>query len=215
MQDGNNLFDEALSFAGEWRVDESMTLLAKEGIEAIIVGVSNIDGEPFGVRQEEYSPFVGEGGRGGKGDAYLDFLVTTLKPLVDSSFRTLPDSQNTGIAGSSLGAYISLYALYARPETFGFAAAFSPYLGFSRELRRYIARTDVPEPIHKIYLDVGALETGDTMGNEAYVTAVVNIAILLEEKGAKVNFLIDPNGEHNEASWSLRFPDALRWLLSD
>src|SRR5512145_224624 len=42
MQDGQNLFDEATSFAGEWGVDESLErLAADEGLEAIVVGIPN------------------------------------------------------------------------------------------------------------------------------------------------------------------------------
>ncbi|MDP9361552.1 MAG: alpha/beta hydrolase-fold protein, partial [Acidobacteriota bacterium] len=36
MHDGQNLFDHATSFAGEWHVDETMERIAKEGIETII-----------------------------------------------------------------------------------------------------------------------------------------------------------------------------------
>ena len=35
MQDGQNLFDAATSFAGEWGVDETMAALAQEGVEAM------------------------------------------------------------------------------------------------------------------------------------------------------------------------------------
>src|SRR5262249_48414373 len=53
MQDGQNLFDEALSYTGEWQVDETMEALSKQGIEAIVVGIPNA-----GVhRIDEYSPF--------------------------------------------------------------------------------------------------------------------------------------------------------------
>src|SRR4030095_8382425 len=41
FQDGQNLFDAYASFAGEWQVDETMTALGLEGVEAIVVGVSN------------------------------------------------------------------------------------------------------------------------------------------------------------------------------
>lgn len=214
IQDGNNLFDAETSFAGEWQVDESMTRLAEGGKEAVIVGVSNIDGEPFGVRQEEYSPFIGEGGRGGKGDLYLSFLVETVKPLIDSSFRTLPNRVNTGIAGSSLGAFISLYALYARPQVFGFAGLFSPHFGFSHEIFLHIASTDSPTVSPRIYLDVGGREFDEAEADQAYIESVLKMADLLRQKGARLEFLIDPKGEHNERAWSVRFPDAMRWLLS-
>src|SRR5882724_8247819 len=53
MHDGQNLFDEATSFAGEWRVDEALEALAPDGIEAIVVGVPNTGPD----RLNEYSPF--------------------------------------------------------------------------------------------------------------------------------------------------------------
>ena len=40
---------------------------------------------------------------GGKGALYVDFIVDTLKNYIDSNFRTLPDRNNTAIAGSSMG----------------------------------------------------------------------------------------------------------------
>src|SRR5688500_12225603 len=40
MFDGQNLFDDATSYAGEWGVDESMDALAREeGFAAIVVGI--------------------------------------------------------------------------------------------------------------------------------------------------------------------------------
>ncbi len=97
MHDGQNLFDATTSFAGEWGVDETMEELAVEGLEAIVIGIPH--GED---RVREYTPF------NGGGDEYLAYVVDTVKPLVDSSFRTLSDREHTGIMGSSLGALISL-----------------------------------------------------------------------------------------------------------
>ena len=77
MQDGRNLFDEATSHAGEWRVDETMEELAREGIEAIVVGV------PHGLdRNREYA--------GDRADTYLSFLADTVVPLVEESFDADP-----------------------------------------------------------------------------------------------------------------------------
>jgi enterochelin esterase-like enzyme len=42
MHDGQNLFDEATGFAGEWGVDETLDRLARErGLEVIVVGIDN------------------------------------------------------------------------------------------------------------------------------------------------------------------------------
>src|SRR2546423_11474896 len=98
MQDGQNLFDEETSYAGEWRVDETMAALAADGIDAIVVGIPNAGDDRFA----EYSVARGRGAE------YLDFLAETVKPLVDAQFHTAPAREATGLGGSSLGALISL-----------------------------------------------------------------------------------------------------------
>ena len=127
MHDGQNLFDAETSFAGEWQVDESMELLSEEGIEAIVVGIPNAGND----RLDEYSPFAMSNLGGGKGDSYLEFIVQTLKPLIDVDFRTLPDRENTSILGSSMGGLISLYAFFRYPNIFGAAGAMSPAFWFA------------------------------------------------------------------------------------
>src|SRR5438445_109983 len=121
MQDGQNLFDPALSFAGTWSVDKALTWASRRGLDAIVVGIPNMGD----ARIAEYDPFMGTG------DGYLDFVTHTVKPIVDAQFPTLPDRRHTGIAGSSMGGLISLYAFFRYSESFGFAAALSPSLWFA------------------------------------------------------------------------------------
>ncbi len=53
LQDAQNLFDTATSFAGvEWQVDETLEALSAEGLEAIAVGLPH-QGEQ---RRHEYTP---------------------------------------------------------------------------------------------------------------------------------------------------------------
>ena len=91
MHDGQNLFDEATSYAGEWQVDETMQALSLEGLEVIVVGIPNA-GEQ---RPCEYSPFADWPEQGRRGEAYLAFVVDTVKPLIDRDFRTLGDRAHT------------------------------------------------------------------------------------------------------------------------
>ncbi len=128
MHDGQNLFDHAMSFAGEWGVDETMERIAHEGVEAIIVAVPNMGP----ARTAEYSPYRDDRMGGGHGDAYLRFLTDTLKPQVDAQFRTRREAEHTGLAGSSMGGLISLYGFLHRPDVFGFAGVMSPSLWFAR-----------------------------------------------------------------------------------
>src|SRR5204863_22229 len=127
MHDGQNIFDAFGSYSGEWQVDETMEGLSAEGIEAIVVGIANSGGG----RAVDYSAHNHSLYGGGGADAYVDFLAQNVKPLIDKSFRTLPDRIHTGVMGSSLGGSISLYALLTQPDIFGFAGVMSPAFWWS------------------------------------------------------------------------------------
>ena len=124
MHDGQNLFDPATSFSGSWNVDIAMAEVSLDGLDAIVVGIPNMGRE----RLAEYSPFEHPRLGGGKGQLYLDFLINTVKPLIDEKYLTIPDREHTGIVGSSMGGLISLYAFFRHPEIFGFAGVMSPSL---------------------------------------------------------------------------------------
>jgi alpha-glucosidase len=65
MQDGQNLFDNATSFSGEWQVDETLNTLYNQGnYGAIVVGIDNGGSN----RLNEYSPWVNPSFGGGQGD---------------------------------------------------------------------------------------------------------------------------------------------------
>ena len=208
MQDGQNLFDEAIAFAAEWRVDETMDALGRErGLEAIVVGVSNTGEHRLG----EYSPFEDAEHGGGRGDRYLDFLVDTLKPRVDRDFRTLTDRANTLIAGSSMGGLISLYAFFRRPDVFGGAGVMSPALWFAdRSIFPFVEAA--PFAPGRLYLDVGTKE-----GTEA-VANVRRMGNVLLRKGyrAQQDFLYveQVRAGHTEKAWRKRFRRAAPFLLS-
>jgi hypothetical protein len=44
MHDGDNLFDDEASYAGEWKVDETLTAM---GSSAVVVGIPNAGGPPL------------------------------------------------------------------------------------------------------------------------------------------------------------------------
>lgn len=213
MHDGQNIFDDATSYVGEWQVDESMEKLAQEGLEVIVVGVPNAGVE----RLNEYSPFKDPQHGGGKGDAYLEFLTQTLKPMIDAEFRTLPDRDNTGVMGSSMGGFISMCAYYRCPQVFGKAGVVSPSFWFgSSVIYEFVAKA--PKLRGKLYMDVGFEEiTLSHVSSRRYLQGVRRMHKILLEKGWKEgqNYLYveDPIGVHNEAHWARRFPDMMRFLF--
>ena len=213
MQDGQNLFDAATSFAGEWGVDETMAELSREGIEAIVVGIPNTGKH----RLDEYSPFLEPGHGGGKGDRYLDFVASTVKPLVDAAFPTHPVRESTGILGSSMGGLISLYAFFQHSDTFGFCGAMSPAFWFGRAGLFDVVRK-VPLVEGRIYLDTGTREIGRLPFRRANRrNSAGEMYRLLRQRGyvdgVDLRYVVEKDGEHNEAAWGRRLPDALRFLL--
>lgn len=218
MHDGQNLFDASTSFAGEWGVDETLDELSQEGIESIVVGIPNLGSE----RVKEYSPFVDRRHGGGLGDLYVDFIADTLKPLIDSTFRTRTERAHTGIFGSSMGGLISLYAYFQRPETFGFVGAMSPSFWFAGGAILPYIRNARPN-LGRVYLDIGEKESPSArrwwqipLLDSLRQSHCQRVASLLERKGCgdeSLRFVVDPEGEHNESAWRRRLPDALRFLL--
>lgn len=206
MHDGQNLFDEATSFAGEWRVDETLEALSTQGVEAIVVGVPN-QGES---RLDEYSPFKDRIGNGGKGDAYLAFLVRTLKPRIDRDFRTFPGRAHTSMIGSSMGGLISLYAAFRYAGTFGAAGVMSPSIWFAERAILSFVRKALFIP-GKIYMDMG-LSEGHGMVSDAR-----RMRTLLCEKGYRPGhdllYVEERHGRHTESAWAGRLPAALRFLI--
>lgn len=207
MHDGQNLFDNVTSFSGEWGVDETMESIGQLGLEAIIVGVPNM-GEH---RLDEYSPFVQPGQGGGRGAAYVAFLVETVKPLIDRDLRTLPGREQTGIFGSSMGGLISLYAFFSRPQSFGFAGVMSPALWFARRaIFPFMERA--PFVPGRLYLDAGTEESYEMLAD------VRRMRRLLRQKGYQssrsLRYVEDSGAGHTEAVWARRLPAALAFLLS-
>lgn len=200
LQDGQNLFDPSTAFGGTtWQVGETMSLLAREGIEAIVVAPYN--GEKG--RIQEYNPFAHW--RGGRGEAFISFLADTLKPLVDHDFRTLSDEANTVIGGSSMGGLISLHAYCTRRDVFGRALVMSPSLWVAHGAVYDLAREKLA-PGGKLYIDHGTRES----------SAQPLAAIALQKgygEGEDLLYVKGKGERHTESAWSHRLPDALRFLL--
>jgi predicted alpha/beta superfamily hydrolase len=206
MHDGQNLFDPRLSYAEPWRVDRAMERASQRGVEAIVVGIPNMGVD----RIDEYSPYVDSRAGGGKGDLYLDWVIGTVKPIIDGQFRTRPERAYTGMAGSSMGGLITLYAYLRHPSVFGCVGVLSPTLWFAG---RSIFST-LAESSHapgRIYLDIGARE-----GKVALDDARRMRDALMQKGyglGSELMWLEDPKGRHNEVEWGRRFTDAVMFLF--
>lgn len=83
--------------------------------ECIVVAIEHA-GEK---RINEYNPWDHPQYGKGEGKAYAEFLAKTLKPYIDSKYRTYKSAENNYVLGSSMGGLISLYTVLQYPEVFG------------------------------------------------------------------------------------------------
>lgn len=208
MQDGQNLFDNATSFAGEWQIDETLNLLHAQGdYGAIVVGIDN----GGTLRLNEYSPWENPSYGGGEGDLYMQFMGETLKPYIDANFRTKPQPQYNALIGSSMGAFINTYGNVKYPQYFAKIGNFSPAYWFSlTNLENYIASSTHNLSGLKVYFVCGQNESATMV---EHLNIIKNKYLL---KGVSTNNIftkIDSNGTHSELYWRGEFAAAYQWLF--
>ena len=208
IQDGQNVFDDSTSFAGEWGVDEFLD--SSKAKQCIVVAIDNGGSK----RLNEYCPFdftlnpQKPKENKGEGMKYVEFLAKTLKPFIDNNYRTLKDKKNTFITGSSMGGLISFYALLKYPKLFGGAGVFSPSVWICKDDLLRLVKTAGKKVNANIYFYCGKQE-GTGM--------VQDMLKAYEEMGAvsksKMTMVIRDNGKHNEPTWRKEFPLFYEWIM--
>jgi len=213
MHDGQNVFDDATSFSGEWGVDEALDTLGLKYKECIVVGIDN-GGDK---RLNEYCPYdfslsgiaannktnIGEGGK------YVDFLVKTLKPFIDKKYRTLKDQKNTFTAGSSMGGLISMYAILKYPKVFGGAGVFSPAFWVGPKIFDDI-KAKGKKVNAKIYF-----YAGDAEGESMVPMTIRAFNEMHRVSKSKMAEVIRAGAKHNEPRWRIEFPLFYEWLFAN
>lgn len=203
MFDGHNVFFDAdATYGKSWGMGK---YLQKAKKQLIVVAVEcNHQGDS---RLQEYAPVDFEnstlGTVKGRGKAYMQWLVGTLKPQIDAQYRTLPDRKNTLLCGSSMGGLMALYGACAFNQVFQRAACLSPSLWVAPgKLLELIARANIRSDTC-IYMDYGSCEM---FNHAANAEALISTAHLLLTKRVNLALRVVPGGEHSEASWEKQIP---------
>lgn len=207
MNDGQNLLGEGSGY-GSWRVDEKMAILAsRRRHNLIVVTIDHAEAERIREYTVEKTRMAGDA----RGREYLKFIRDTLKPAVDTNLRTLPNTENTGIGGSSLGGLISVYAGLMHPDVFGRLMVFSPSLWISPKIYFDAITFKAAVPM-RVFVYGGAAESKYMAPNlERFKDALVK-----QHYGGNpidVYLSIYPDGTHEERHWSREFPRAVEWLF--
>jgi len=234
LNDGNSKFIDG------YFIDDTLEELYRTGqIDGMIaVAVFNSAN-----RWDEFSPWVNThmkdvwyvndaaSSEGGEGDAYVDFLVDTLKPIIDNRYRTLPDREHTAIGAGSMGAFITLYAAYREPDVFSKVIALSPAVWFgesggawlsNNRLINYISSHPLSQA-SRFFIYTGTNEwNGRTLRlrgmtyPKVWVSGVNAVKAAIESHpNSEVYLVTNPGGIHSPSSWRWWVDDAITWLFAD
>jgi predicted alpha/beta superfamily hydrolase len=205
LQDAQNLFNEDAPY-GNWEIDKKLAVMAEYKIgKIIIIAIEHAEKE----RIKEYN--VGNTVLGkGQGKKYIRFVTETLKPFVDSNFRTKKEREFTGIGGSSMGGLISVFCGLMYPKIYGKLMIFSPSLWVVPKL--IIDSDNENTDDTKIYLYAGGDES-ETMIEHVKTFKQNMIASEFVKDKMKINLSINMQGKHSESYWSDEFPKAIEWLF--
>jgi predicted alpha/beta superfamily hydrolase len=210
--DGQNVFDDATSFVGEWGVDETLDSLK---LDVIVVAVDHGNAR----RSKEYTPYSHPEDKDpdlkkrqtGAGAQTVDWLLKRVKPYVDSSYRTTTTSF---VGGASLGGLMALYAHISHPTSFKAALDFSPaYWINDGDIFAFGRKAPITTRVYQL----AGYREGPKQEWGSMVNGMKRMDDSLAVAGVPANqrtAIVDSLGEHNEAFWRRHFADGVRWLLA-
>lgn len=222
LHDAQNLFVGAGVDEFKWYVDREMEKLAGEGLEIIVVGIDTSDDRgselfpPYAPNPAHRIPRMpGAPEPTPLGGYYADFVVQTLKPLIDENFLTLTDPANTGIGGASMGGLQSFYMTLKNPEVFGRALLFSPgYAILAGSCLDLLDGYDLER-----LKDVRFYQfSGGQFLDEGILPQALDMYNKLKDLGFDYRhsaLVIDTREAHYMTAWNKYFGDAVRYLFKE
>ena len=225
MTDGQNIVDKYTTAYGAWDIDVRQHELLLEGYSPfIVVGVDCPKvGHVFRVREYTLQdvPITKENagkhfGKEPYSDLLMDYIVNTLKPIVDKYFSTNPSREYTGFGGSSMGGLAAFNYGTKRRDIFSFSLCFSPafFLFNKKELYDYVDSLNINnEEFGKFFF-----YTGNVDFEHLFKKPTIDMFRYFQKRGFnenQVGLIVDDTQAHCEAAWSLHFNEAMKFWLKD
>jgi len=231
--DGQNAVEDGSSWTGSsWRLTGALTRLAERNLlhsVPIVVLLPSADGDLLPGLKRRHAEYGDTANA--VAQAHADFVVQTVKPLIDAKFRTCPKSESTCAIGTSLGGQASLHLLLRHPQIFGGAACLSPAFQPATIASVVTAGSFLNQNSKdilsnkKLYLDNGGdveeekvpfFDVMDHLSNQhwwnpgywwldtqlQFGTDAMRAA--LDQVGAKYVYHREPGARHNERAWAQR-----------
>lgn len=221
--DGHNLFFDAdATYGKSWGLK---AFLEGWGKDIIIVGIECGHGKDE--RLSEYLPYPAQPGTfcdgiPVMGDATLRWMIGELKPVIDRDYRTWPFRECTGIAGSSMGGLMALYAAVHHNQWFSKAACISSSIGICMPALREDMDAHPINPDTKIYLSWGTKEAfggvpdiwSEDLSSATYQWNQ-ETASKIAAYGANAKIRCQIGGGHCENDWEKLVPEFMHILWSE
>ncbi len=216
--DGHNLFyDEDATYGTCWGLKGFLDHWHKP---MIVVGIEcGHEGEE---RLNEYCPYhVGKGFLSrvqGIGDDTIRWMIDELKTMIDQDYRTYPFRECTGIAGSSMGGLMALFATIRYNSWFSKAACLSSAISPCMAQLDNEFKCCSISPDTRIYLSWGTREAygvTDHTHEDRYSNVCKRnrlIAKRFTARGAAAEVYCQIGGQHCEADWAKQVQGFMRFL---
>jgi len=248
IHNGDDLFNPRPDAVGDYKVDETLDELFFDGSlgGVIVVGIEVDRTTPW----DEYMPWVNENMhdwvksnnsdavQGGDGFDFIEFIVHTLKPEIDSRFRTLPDRDNNAIGGFCRGAVFPIIMGISYPDVFSKVMSMSPAVWLAEEggawlsnnnLINYINSETMPEDV-LFYLEIGTEESSgsrppikDQDGKritypQVYLEgaqAVYGNLLSNDVPELNIEYRIIEGSKGGRDAWGTRIGEVVMWFFSE
>lgn len=150
---------------------------------------------------------------GGCAVNYLYYLTNTIKPYIDTNYKTKPEPENTALIGYSLGGLTALYALYTS-KSFGKIGSLSGSLWYEG----WTEFIDSHSPINsdaKVYLSLGKAEGCNRNQRLARVGDCTLKAseIIAKQLNSTERLTLEWNDGGHLTEIPHRFEKAILWLM--
>ena len=152
--------------------------------------------------------------------AFADFVAAVLVPWAQSHYRLAPGPGNTAVGGYSAGGLAAAYVAFRHPEVFGRVLSQSGAFWRGNEGTSSPAEwlTDqfrnTPALALRLYIEVGANETGATAGGPIFIETNRRLRDVLQSKGYELRYVEVPGAVHNPAHWRTQLGPGLIYLSS-
>jgi enterochelin esterase family protein len=133
------------------------------------------------------------------GTAFANIMLTEIIPMIDSTYRTLPDRDHRAMAGLSMGGMQTFQITLNNLDKFayigGFSSAGGQFPNLSTAYNGVMADADAfNKKVKVLYISVGTAEIGMFQGSKRFHET-------LEQAGIKHVYYESPGTAHEWQTW--------------